>query len=47
VLAELGDERAAADDLQVYLAHRPDADDAPALAERLNELRGAGPARWH
>jgi regulator of sirC expression with transglutaminase-like and TPR domain len=47
VLAELGDERAAAGDLQVYLAQRPDADDAPALTERLNELRGAGPSRWH
>ena len=47
VLAELGDERAAAEDLQVYLAHRADADDAPALTERLNELRGAGPSRWH
>ena len=47
VLAELGNERAAADDLQVYLAQRPDADDAPALTERLNELRGAGPSRWH
>ena len=47
VLAELGNERAAADDLQVYLAQRPDADDGPALTERLNELRGAGPSRWH
>jgi regulator of sirC expression with transglutaminase-like and TPR domain len=47
VLAELGDGQGAAKDLQVYLAQRPAADDALALTERLNELRGAGPSRWH
>ena len=42
VRAELGEHRAAADDLQAYLAHRPDADDARVLGIRLIELRGAG-----
>lgn len=43
VLAELGHDRAAADDLQAYLDHRANADDAPALRDRLRELRGSGP----
>ena len=42
VLAELGEHGAAADDLQAYLEHRPEADDARALHVRLTELRGAG-----
>jgi regulator of sirC expression with transglutaminase-like and TPR domain len=47
VLAELGHRHAAADDLKAYLEHRPDADDARALAQRLAELRHAGPPRLH
>jgi regulator of sirC expression with transglutaminase-like and TPR domain len=44
VLAELGHDGVAADDLQAYLEHRPDADDAQALHARLAELRaGKGP----
>ncbi len=43
VWAELGHDRAAADDLQVYLEHRANADDAAALRDRLHELRGGGP----
>ena len=45
VLAELGDHEAAVDDLQAYLVHRPQADDARALTDRLAELRGAGRPR--
>ena len=41
--AELGRWLDAADDLDHYLAHRPDAEDAPALRRRLVELRSAGP----
>jgi regulator of sirC expression with transglutaminase-like and TPR domain len=47
VLAELGERNAAADDLQVYLEHRPDADDARALKERLAQLRHGGRPRLH
>jgi regulator of sirC expression with transglutaminase-like and TPR domain len=47
VLAELGEHASAADDLQVYLAHRPDADDVRALKDRLAELRGAGRPSLH
>jgi regulator of sirC expression with transglutaminase-like and TPR domain len=47
VWAELDDRLAAADDLQAYLDHRPDADDARAIAQRLAELRSAGPSRLH
>jgi len=47
VLAELGEHGAAADDLQVYLEHRPDAEDAHALGERLAELRSAGRPSLH
>ena len=43
VWAELGHDRAAVDDLQAYLDHRANADDAAALRERLHELRGGGP----
>ena len=42
VLAELSEHGAAADDLQAYLEHRPEADDARALHVRLTELRGTG-----
>ena len=38
VLAELGRDEAAALDLQAYLQHQPDADDAGALRERLRGL---------
>ena len=44
--AELGRFAEAADDLGAYLAHRPGADDAPALRRRLGELRAGGP-HWH
>ena len=47
VLAELGEHGAAADDLQAYLEHRPEADDARALRDRLTELRGAGRPPLH
>ncbi len=40
VLAELGRERDAARDLRIYLEHRPDAEDAAALREQLDQLRG-------
>jgi len=39
VLAELGADELAAQDLQVYLEHCSSADDAPALVLRLAELR--------
>jgi regulator of sirC expression with transglutaminase-like and TPR domain len=45
--AELDQRAAAADDLQAYLEHRPEADDARAIAERLAELRRAGSPRLH
>jgi regulator of sirC expression with transglutaminase-like and TPR domain len=38
-LSELGRFDAAIADLESYLAHRPDADDAPAIAQRLDALR--------
>lgn len=41
VLAELQRHGAAAEDLQVYLDHRPEADDAHAVRERLADLRRA------
>jgi regulator of sirC expression with transglutaminase-like and TPR domain len=47
VYAELGCTREAADDLAAYLEHRPAADDARAVAERLAELRRAAPPRLH
>ena len=45
--AELGRAREAADDLEAYLARRPDADDANAVAERVNELRRSDSPRLH
>ena len=45
--AELGQQAAATADLAVYLAHRPDAEDAAALRRRMAELGGAGAPRWH
>lgn len=39
VMAELEQWGAAADELDLYLSHEPQADDAPALGERLAELR--------
>jgi regulator of sirC expression with transglutaminase-like and TPR domain len=36
---ELGRGDAAIGDLEAYLANRPDADDAPTMAERLDALR--------
>ena len=47
VLAEMNHRAAAAEDLQAYLEHRPDASDARAIGERLVELRLAGPQRLH
>lgn len=47
VHAELGDCAAAADDLAVYLAERPDADDHAAMSERFAEWRAAGRPRLH
>lgn len=38
VRAELGQDEGAAQDLQAYLQHQPDADDAGALRERLRSL---------
>ena len=38
VRAELGQDEAAAQDLAAYLEHRPDADDAAPLRERLRSL---------
>jgi len=38
-LIQLGRLHAAIPDLEAYLANRPDADDALAMAERLDELR--------
>ncbi len=46
-LAELGADDLAAADLATYLDHCGDADDAPALRERLAELRRAGTPRLH
>ena len=45
--AELGHSAAAAEDLAAYLSERPEADDAPALRERLAQLRGSGASGWH
>jgi regulator of sirC expression with transglutaminase-like and TPR domain len=43
VLAELGQRDAAVADLKAYLEHRPDAEDAHALAERLVEMHHTDP----
>lgn len=45
--AELQHVEAAIRDLEVYLQHRPDADDAHAMIERLNQLRRQGAPRLH
>ena len=47
VWAELGRPVEAAQDLALYLAGRPAADDAQALRERLVELRRSGPPGLH
>jgi regulator of sirC expression with transglutaminase-like and TPR domain len=47
VLAELGADDLAAQDLSVYLEHCASAEDAPALTQRLAELRRAGSHRLH
>ena len=47
VLAELKRRGAAADDLQAYLEHRPEADDAHAVRNRLADLQRATPPRLH
>ena len=47
VWAELGRPAEAADDLTAYLLARPGADDAPALRERLAELRRGSAPRLH
>ena len=47
VHAELGHVRAAVRDLETYLEHRPDADDAAALKQRLGELRRQGGSGLH
>ena len=46
-LAELGVDEAAAGDLHVYLEHRGDAADAPAVRECLARLRAADGPRLH
>lgn len=46
-LAELGADDAAADDIADYLEHCGEAEDAPALRQRLAELRRAGSPRLH
>ncbi len=46
-LAEIGRDAAAAEDLALYLRHLPEADDAPALRERLHALRGDGRGPLH
>ena len=46
-LAELGRTHEAAEDLALYLEHRPAAEDAPSLRRRLAELRRAGRPRLH
>jgi regulator of sirC expression with transglutaminase-like and TPR domain len=45
--AELGDAEGALQDLEVYLEHRPAADDARAIDERMAELRDAGRPQLH
>lgn len=45
--AELGCHREAAEDLATYLDHRPAAEDAAVLTERLTELRRGRPPRRH
>jgi regulator of sirC expression with transglutaminase-like and TPR domain len=45
--AELGQNLMAADDLDAYLEHRPDAEDAGMLRRRVEALRGSGSPRLH
>jgi regulator of sirC expression with transglutaminase-like and TPR domain len=45
--AELGELNLAARDLDAYLVHRPGAEDAQALTQRLSTLRGVGRPRLH
>jgi regulator of sirC expression with transglutaminase-like and TPR domain len=45
--AELGQRLMAVDDLAAYLAHRPDAVDAPELLQRIDELRHGSSPRLH
>ncbi len=45
--AALGHRDAAVADIAVYLDHRPDAEDAPALRQRLAELRAGPRPRLH
>jgi regulator of sirC expression with transglutaminase-like and TPR domain len=47
VLAALGADDAAADDIETYLKHCADAEDAPALRGRLDGLRSTGSPRLH
>ncbi len=47
VLAELKRHGAAAEDLQAYLEHRPEADDAQAVRNRLADLQRATPPRLY
>src|SRR5258706_5071331 len=47
VLAELGHSQLAVDDLNVYLDHRPDAEDHFAITARAAELRRAGRPQLH
>ena len=47
IAEKLGDSRAAIEDLAAYLDQRPDAGDAPAMSERLAELRRALQPRLH
>ena len=47
VRAELDERHAAVEDLLAYLEHRPDADDAQAIAQRLDDLRSTGSPRLH
>jgi regulator of sirC expression with transglutaminase-like and TPR domain len=45
--AELGHDEAAAADLAAYLKHMPDAEDAAALRQRLEELGDSRRGPWH
>ena len=47
IWAELGAQHAAAADLEVYLQQQPEAADARAIRQRLNELRQTGSSRLH
>lgn len=47
VLAELGQFPQAADDIEAYLKHRPEAEDHDLLSARVTELRASGWPRLH